>query len=87
MTKAQQQEARKLVRNETYIVMAREVMAGLPMVTAERLLNGKPTQEELALQAAFISGVAHAFDGMNRLGRAPKARKTQIQPKQLRYDE
>lgn len=83
MTKAQQEDHRDYVKSSTWNAVEREVLSRCPLMGAEQILHGKPTQEQLALQQAFVSGMVHFAEIFNLLGRAPKARRPQVHARHL----
>ena len=83
MTKGQQEEHRNYVRGATWSAVEKEVLSRCPVMGADQILHGKPTQEQMALQQAFVSGMVHFAEIFNLLGRAPKSKKPQIHARHL----
>lgn len=86
MTKGQQQEHREYIKSATWSAVERQVLSQCPIMGADQILHGKPTQEQMALQQAFISGMVYFAELFNQIGKAPKAKRPQVHARHLLPD-
>jgi hypothetical protein len=87
MTKGHKDILRKIVRESAFEAAVQEICEGLPVASGQELLDGKYSTEELAIRHAFTAGALHSLTELNRLGQAPKSKKTHTQAKHFRIEQ
>ena len=87
MTKELSAEIRAMVRSRAWRAARDIAMGELPFPTADQLMVGKPTMNELATQQMFNSGAKWLAEFVESLGRLPKAQQVKPKTRHLKLED